>query len=296
MTVLANKIRLGAADSMILFNTYDLGASMGGLELNYNPTTLQVEIDQAIMPVAAYHTKEEITLDVALVQLQMQILSLAFGYGSQATTGIITTASGTMGAGVAPTLSTNGTAGSTSYSYQVAAFDSYGDQIPAVATAIATGNATLTSVNSINIVHAGNVTGAVGYKIIRSASAGSPSSTGLIGTVWGNQPGGFTFIDTGLAATTYSVAMAEPAYPNTDQFNFGGTIAVGNGPFDASVPKNDGTVLHWRLHLNKVVSAKAIKIDAKRDKITEVSKVSLAALADLTQAVGKYAGYLIEEY
>lgn len=296
MTVLANKIRLGAADSMVLFNTYDLGASMGGLELNYNPTTLQVEIDQAIMPVAAYHTKEEISLDVALVQLQMNLVSLAFGYGSQSSIGVSTTAAGTMAAGSAPTLSTVGTAGVVSYSYQVVAFDSYGDQVPAAGTAIATGNAVLSATNYINITHAGNVVGAVGYKIIRSASAGSPSSTGLIGTVWGNQPSGFTFSDTGLAATAYSAAIAAPAYPNADQFNFGGTIGVPSGPFDAAVPKNDGTVLHWRLHLHKVVSAKAIKIDAKRDKITELSKVSLVALADMTQSVGKYAGYLVEEY
>ncbi len=293
MTVLANKLRVGAADSMVLFNTYDLGASTGGLEINYNPTVLQVEVDQAIMPVAAYATKEEVTVDVVLAQLQMSLVSAAFGYGSSSATGVITTASGTMAAGVACTLSTNGTPGSASYSYQVAAFNSNGDQVPAAATTIATGPTTLSSVNSINVIHVGNVTGAVGYKIIRTAGG---TTQGLIGTVWGQQPSGFTFIDTGLAATAYTVASAAPANPNTDQINFGGTVTRPSGSFDAGIPKNDGTLLHWRLHLNKVVSSKAIKLDAKREKLSELSKCSFLALADLTQSTGRQAGYITEEY
>lgn len=293
MTVLANKIRLGAADSMILFGTYDLGASTGGLELNYNPTVLGIEIDQAIMAVAAYATKEEVTCDVVLAQVQMSLVSAAFGYGSATATGVITTASGTMAAGVACTLAVVGTAASASYSYQVAAFDSNGDQVPAAATSITTGPTTLTATNYIAVTHVGNVVGAVGYKIIRTAGG---SSQGLIGTVWGQQPSGFTFNDTGLAATAYTAATSAPATPNTDQIYFGGTVTRPSGPLDCAVPKNDGTLLHWRLHLNKVVSSKAIKLDAKRDKLSELSKCSFLALADLTQPVGRQAGYVIEEY
>jgi hypothetical protein len=67
------------------------------------------------------------------------------------------------------------------------------------------------------------------------------------------------------------------------------------GTFDWTVPKQDGTTFHIRGHFNNVASYKAIKIDFKREKLTEVAKVSFLALADLTQPVGQQAGFLIEE-
>ena len=97
----------------------------------------------------------------------------------------------------APTLATAGTAGSTSYTYAISALDGSGETLPSTGTTIATGNATLTGTN-YNTISWTQVGGAVQYKIYRTASAGTPATTGLIGTVSANI---FTFNDTGIAAS-----------------------------------------------------------------------------------------------
>lgn len=96
---------------------------------------------------------------------------------------------------LAPSLSTSGTAGSTSYSYKITAvlYDGVtGTAASAVAT-IATGNATLTGTNKINLAIA-PVAGATYYVIYRTASGGTPSSTGRIGLTAST-----TFSDQGFA-------------------------------------------------------------------------------------------------
>lgn len=292
MAITPAKIRLGAPDFQQLTISgvvVDIGSSVGGAEINYNPTVLQIEVDQAIMPVNAYKTKEEITYDVGLAEYQINRVTAAWSY---AQSGITTVAAGTLGTSPAPTLSTAGTPGSTSYSYQVVPFVSAGDGVPVTATAIATGAATLTTTNYIHLAWTA-VTGAVGYKIIRTASAGSPSSVGLIGTVYYNT---LTFDDTGLAATLYTPAGVAPAYPNSDTTFFGDNIFVPQAIFDWSVPKNDGTTNKLRGHLYKVISAKATKIGFYRDKATSIEKLSLTAIADVTQPVGQQAGWIREEY
>lgn len=99
----------------------------------------------------------------------------------------------------APTLTTNGTPGTTSYSYAIVGCEdgptcAY-HSAASSATAIATGAATLTSVNSITLkTYADTLYGYRCYNVYRTASAGTPSSTGLIANcVWKS------FIDTGLA-------------------------------------------------------------------------------------------------
>ena len=99
----------------------------------------------------------------------------------------------------APVLTTNGSAGSTSYTYLVVGCQdgptcSYHSAASST-TAIATGNATLSGSNSINIkTYADTLYGYRCYNIYRTASAGTPSSTGKIAScVWKQ------FIDTGLA-------------------------------------------------------------------------------------------------
>lgn len=94
----------------------------------------------------------------------------------------------------APSLSTAGTAGTTSYSYVVVAKDTAGDISQASpAATIATGNATLNGTN-YNVVTITAVTGATSYDIYRTASGGSPATLGKIGNTTTT-----TFNDTGLA-------------------------------------------------------------------------------------------------
>lgn len=175
MAANALKIRLGACDTMTLFGTIDLGASVGGAELTYSPDTFLVEIDQAIQPVKSFHVKEEITFACALAQYQMNLVAASFSLAASA----VTTASGT---------------------------------------------------------------------------------------------------------------------PNTDTLYFGGQVSMQSGTFDFSVPKNDGTTNKLRGHFNNCVSFKPLKLNYQREKSTELSKVELVALADLTQVQGQQAGWLRDEY
>ena len=88
----------------------------------------------------------------------------------------------TLPAPAAPTVITQGTAGSTSYTYAVTALDGFGETLASTGTTIATGNATLNT-TSFNRITWTRVGGAVSYKVYRTASSGTPSTTGLIGTV-----------------------------------------------------------------------------------------------------------------
>jgi len=102
----------------------------------------------------------------------------------------------------APVLTTNGSAGSTSYTYLVVGCEdgptcAYHSAASATAT-IATGNATLSSSNSINLkTYADTLYGYRCYNIYRTASAGTPASVGLIANCAGK-----SFIDTGLTGDT----------------------------------------------------------------------------------------------
>jgi hypothetical protein len=115
----------------------------------------------------------------------------------------------------APTLTTSGTAGSTTYGYKVTALDGTGETLASSETTIATGNATLTGTNRINISW-NSVGGAIQYKIYRTTSAGTPSSTGLISTVAGSVT---TISDTGLAASG-----STPVANTTGNATIAGTI------------------------------------------------------------------------
>jgi hypothetical protein len=288
------KIRLGACDLMTLYagtqNALDLGASVGGVELNYNPTVLLVEIDQSPMPVQAFRTKEEITFDVALVQFQMGLLAMAWGYASSSSTGVTTTSSAALTTPTGGAAAVVGTPASTTYTYTWVAFCSTGDSIPGTAITTATGPATLSATNYVTITAPAAVPGAVGYRLIRTAGG---AAQGLIATFYGLPP---TVSDTGLVATAYTAAIANPTAPNSDQTFLGGQVYVPSGTFDFAVPKNDGSQNHLRGHLRRVVSSKSTKLDFLRDKVTEASKLSLACLADMTQPVGQQGGYLIEEF
>lgn len=137
-----------------------------------------------------------------------------------------------MGTPVAPTITTAGTAGSTAYSYKIVALNgrgaSLGSTAASAAGSTALGNATLTTTN-YNIVTFPNVTGAAYYTVYRTASSGTPSTTGLIGYVAativngigstaGLQPTTYVFNDTGIAGDS-----STPPTANTS----GGAAAIG---------------------------------------------------------------------
>lgn len=89
---------------------------------------------------------------------------------SDATLAVYTGVSGMPGAGVAvqvpvaPVVTTGGTAGSTTYSYRVSAVGQAGETLASAATAITTGNATL-SATDYNSVAFTTVDGAVSYNV-----------------------------------------------------------------------------------------------------------------------------------
>jgi hypothetical protein len=97
----------------------------------------------------------------------------------------------------APTVSHGGVTGSTDYTYAVSAVMADGTTITQASptTQTTTGNATLSTAN-YNVVSWTAVAGAWSYNIYRTSSAGSPSTTGLIGNTTGT-----SFNDTGIAGT-----------------------------------------------------------------------------------------------
>ena len=111
-------------------------------------------------------------------------------------------APGTITATLPPTISTPtivGATGGATYTYEVVAAVANGaTTYPSPTATVTTGNATLTASN-YNIVNWGSVTGATNYYVYRTASTGTPSSTGLIGVI----PSGTTTLnDTGTTKTT----------------------------------------------------------------------------------------------
>lgn len=168
-----------------------------------------------------------------------------FGSGTGVTTSDITLTALSLPANVAVTQ--GGTAGSTNYTYVVADVGNVG-VAPAAGVQTTTGNATLSTTNT-NIITWQGLTGHT-YNIYRSASSGTPSGTGLIGTVSiplaaGIPPGSpgvvgmaasGTFTDTGITATgnvpttnnTGSISCPGPVFANGNVFMPISTTALNN--------------------------------------------------------------------
>lgn len=96
-----------------------------------------------------------------------------------------------------PTSTTNGTTGASDNKYALVAVSANGTY-SALGTAVdvTNGNATLTYLNSITLAWV-PVADAVGYIVVRTSAAGTPSSVGVIGYV---PAGSNTFTDTGIVA------------------------------------------------------------------------------------------------
>jgi parallel beta-helix repeat protein len=97
----------------------------------------------------------------------------------------------------APTVYVTGVAGSTTYGYKVTAYDGLGETLASTETQVTTGNATLTGSN-YNLIVPVRIPGAVSYKVYRTTAAGTPATTGLIGTIAGGATT-FSLSDTGLS-------------------------------------------------------------------------------------------------
>ena len=106
------------------------------------------------------------------------------------------------------TVTPQGTAGSTGYTYVVAAVGLVG-KAPGTATATTTGNATLTATNSNKITWISQP--GYLYHVYRSVSSGTPSGLGMIGAVTaaaGTAGLSTSFTDTGITATAATIPTA----------------------------------------------------------------------------------------
>lgn len=119
-----------------------------------------------------------------------------------------------------------GTAGSSQYSYAVAALTDAGTMVVSATATTNTGNATISATN-YNVITWRAVPGAISYQIFRVLTTGSPGTTGLIGTVAGSNPPTFSyaFADTGIAVI--STNFPGPLYNNTGSLVRPGGAASG---------------------------------------------------------------------
>lgn len=282
------KYRLGPPAQIYLNSNsslLDIGTSMGGVVFTYRPTYFDAIADQAIAPVQRWRTEERAEIKLSLPEISVQNLLISMGYTSGSDTAA---ASGTLaGAGTA-TLTVNGTGASVTYTYQIFAYDSNGDGIPATAITTAVGPTTLSATNSITLNLPTAPVGASGFGIMRTVGGGS---TGLIARVADNAT---SFTDTGILATTYTASIVQPVTPATDSFTFGGQIFVPRYQLDVAVPRNDGSGLSWRYRFWSVTADSETIIDWKRDKNSEIS-LTLAVLANLGQATGSFFGRFLSE-
>jgi hypothetical protein len=291
MAVQAAKVRLGAPTAQWLdwgaSTPVELGASTGGAQLAYNATYTTVECDQAIVPITAYKTKEEVVYSVSVIQESAANLLVAFGLGSDLLT---TTVAGAMTTPSAPAVSIVGTAGSQTISYEVVAIGPNGDSMPSTAGTTSTAPTTLSATSYAQLTWTPSPGAYLGQRVIRTAGGGSQ---GVIAVL---SPTANSLSDTGLPATAYTAAVANPQNSNLDKVSFGGRMSVPFHTFDWQIPKNDGTNNYWIGHLARCFSARQVTTDWKRDKVTEISKVELMGIGDFTQVTGYMLGYLGELY
>jgi hypothetical protein len=116
-----------------------------------------------------------------------------------------------------PTVSAQGTTGSTTWGYKVTAFSDTGETLASGETQITDGNAALSTTN-FNEVSWSAVDGATSYGVYRTTAGGTPSSTGFVAQV-----AGLTYADIGNAASG-----SEPSE------DLSGALVVGTGTVSSS--------------------------------------------------------------
>jgi len=129
-----------------------------------------------------------------------------------------------------------GTTGVATWTYKVVGIDAAGNHTAVSgATSTTTGNATLNGTNYNAILLVGGA-GAVQYQIYRTASGGTPSTTGLIATVISVGGNNYTYNDQGAAGDSSTA----PTTATTGYFNG----PIGGSPF---VALTDNTTVTWAI-------------------------------------------------
>ena len=141
----------------------------------------------------------------------------------------------------APTVTPTGTVGTTSYTYTITALDGAGGEtVASTATTTTTGNAILDATN-YNALSWPAVTGASSYSVYRTASAGTPATTGKIGTVTTT-----SLNDTGLAASgtspTATTAYVAKLSANGASWLQGGNLGIGTSSPMEKLHVNGGNI------------------------------------------------------
>ncbi len=146
----------------------------------------------------------------------------------------------------APSVSVTGTSGTTSYSYCVSALTSTtyiggSETTCSAAGTTAVGNATLSATNYSQITWSA-VTGAYSYNVYRTASSGTPATTGLIGNVLATAT--LQLDDTGLSTqanfTTGATAYGSPGQNLSGRLVVSGDSAAGYAGLCFSPMTNSG--------------------------------------------------------
>lgn len=166
----------------------------------------------------------------------------------------------------APTVTPQGTPGSTTYTYVVTAVNEYGETVASPTGSTATGNATLNGSNFNRLTWAA-VPSSSGYRIYRTVGGGS---AGLIG--YGQWYGTITFDDTGIAADT---TITAPATGTT-----GGTSTVG---LDGLYFQGSSLIESCIISGNRFDGAAPVGATLPNDAITFADQV------DYTQVTGNFA-------
>lgn len=123
----------------------------------------------------------------------------------------------------APSLATAGTAGATTYGYELVRKNLIGGSIASAETTIATGNATLSAMNKIVITAPACLTTQLYWDVWRTTAGGTPATTGLIIE---NVACGGTLQDTGLATIPPFDSVTAPSVSTS--LGIGATIPYVN--------------------------------------------------------------------
>lgn len=126
------------------------------------------------------------------------------------------------------TVTPQGTAGATTWTYKLVAINSTGTTDAGAASSTATGNATLNGTNYNRLTWAA-VTGASGYWIYRTVAGGTPSTTGrivVLGAVTTYDDQGAAG-DSATAPTTNTSGLSSPYWPSVELVDI-----IGKGVLD----------------------------------------------------------------
>jgi hypothetical protein len=192
----------------------------------------------------------------------------------------------------APTVTQNGTAGATSYTYAVVANNQIGATKLGSPTTTGTGNATLDGTNWNNIATVLE-SGSTSCDIYRTASGGIPSSIGKIGSV----ACGLTLEDQGLSGDNDTVGPSfnRTAGEQVQNLNVPGMLAVGNVTCCAMVNgagQDIGTTANILFEGDGTLPGPALEVIAQLDLGSNFGSV-LSSASDLIEYVTgtfSYAG------